>query len=860
MKISLLFALLLFQITAHASLTQSEAIERRKQVKSVSYSIDLTFKKMSPEFQGNVTLDIEFNDISKPLRVELRAKEIIGVSVNGKALQGIKSLGDHFYLPANALSNKTTVNVRYVGLKVSGEFVSHTDPDGSEYFYSHLEPYGAHQIFPCFDQPDIKATYELKVTAPSHWKIIANELASSITPQKDLSLHKFPKTPILSTYLFFVGGGDFVEWKDSHNGLPLLLYSRKSLSANVDAEEIFRITKIGLDFYSKYFDYPMPFSKYGQVFVPNFTSMGMENPGAVTLNERYIFSSKPVDALYLKRAELIFHELAHMWFGNLVTMKWWDDLWLNEAFASYFAGVGLKVALNKPTSDLYFQVQKYGAYKEDEYSTSHPVMSDVPDALSAFASFDSITYSKGSAVLKQLHNLVGDEVFRKGLSFYFKTYAFKNTLFSDFLQSFEKFYGKSLSGWAAIWLQTRGVNSISSKFSCKDGKLSSFSILMAPSADNNFYPRKSNFGFYKIKNGSVEKLFIESFEFNSKETSFPNMAGKSCPDFVFPNEGDNDYGIYSLDQNSIKHVKTILARHPDMTSRYMLWNILAYSVREGNLTVEQFLEAGGEALKQEENGELLTLVTGLTSNSKQSAIRDVFNIFANNGQREQYSKNYESIVFNRLLNLPKNHDLKQVFYELFALIAQSKLGQERIIDYLERNKKGTAEFNQDTRWRLLVALGRNNHPKAFELAEKEFAIDRTESGERNFFGVKTSIPDLKHRKEMWENFMSPGKFSMVTAYDSAEYVHTPNHPEMSLPFMQRYFDYLSGEDWIRNNGFANHYFHRFYPTYVCSPEMLKMSQEAFKKAQRLSPRARNRWTQVQEELEICVQRKFKASY
>lgn len=861
MKIIFFLAAIFFHYSVFANLTQTEAINRRKQVQSVSYNIDLTFKKGIPVFDGVVTLNVELTDVTQPLRVDLRAREIKSVTINGKNLQAFEKGPDSFSIPVKNLHKNMKVTVTYSGFRDQADFLTFIDPtDGSEYFYSHLEPYGAHVIFPCFNQPDIKATYELSVNAPSEWKIIANESSTSIKTVNNVTTHKFSKTPLLSTYLFFVGGGNFVEWKDSHNGLPLYLYARKSLAKNVDVEEVFKVTKKGLDYFSKYFNYLMPFSKYGQVFVPNFVSMGMENPGAVTLNEKNIFTSPPLMAMRIKREDLIMHELAHMWFGDLVTMKWWDDLWLNEAFASYFAGLATKEALGRSTSDLYFQAQKYNSYKEDSFSTTHPVMGEVPDSMSAFATFDAITYSKGASVLKQLHNLVGDKVFREGLEFYFKTYAYKNTLFTDFLQAFEKFHGSSLKDWAHSWLQSKGLNSIAPKISCEQGKVKSFSVLMKPSVDKKFFPHKADFGFYKSGDKNVSLLYKESLYFDKAETSFPQLTGKACPDFVFPNEGDHDYGLYYFDSVSLKHINKALAFHPDSNGRLLLWNMLAFGVRDGSIDINIFLKAAEEAFKFEAEGEVINIITGIQPNIKNASFRDTFNIFASIDDRTKFAPIFESRIYNRLLNLPKDHSFKQDLYVLFSLVAQSKLAQDRIIQYLGKAKAGTSEFNQEMRWRLLTALSRNGHPSAIPMAEAEFKADQTESGERNLIIVKTAFPSLKTREELWNKFLHFDSMNPMTAYDASEFVHTPNRPDLSAPFLQKYFDLLRDMDWIQFNGLTNHYFSRFYPTYVCSPEALKMSQNAFQNAKRLSPKAKSRWIQLEEELALCIQRKSKSSY
>ncbi len=860
MKWMTLLLIFFLQEKAFADLTQQEAINRRKQVKSIAYELNFTFQKMNSNFEGLVTLDVELNDISRNLRFDLKPKELKSVLVNGEAITPTKVTAESFEIPAKLLKNKMSVVISYIGMKGSGDFISFNDTDGTEYFYTNLEPYGAHSIFPCFNQPDIKATYSLMVNAPSEWKIIANELIKDISHDKDVTIHRFHKTPPLSTYLFFVGGGHFVEWKDNHNGLPLTLYSRKSLAPYVDHQEIFNVTKKGIDYFSKYFESPMPFSKYGQIFVPSFASSGMENPGAVTLNERYIFKTEPDLYMTIKREDLIMHEIAHMWFGNLVTMKWWDDLWLNEAFASYFAALATKNAAKRESADLVVQSRKYSAYKEEQYSTYHPVMSEVQSAKTAFASFDAITYSKGAAVLNQLHKLVGDEVFKKGLVFYFKNFAFQNTTLTDFLLSFEKFYKKPISTWADSWLKTRGINTITTSFSCENGVISSFKIKLDPSKEKIRLSHKANFGFYKINQNEVTRFQVEDAVFSKETTHLPHLKGKPCPDFVFPNEEDTDYGLYYLDDRSIKNINAILAHHPDPQKRYLLWNILAMSVRNGVLSTDSYFEAVIESLKNEKERVIINLIIGTLSNSKTYSFRDTFNIFATTEQRRKYTPTIESVVFNRIINLAKDSPLRKDFYQFFALIVQSQLGQERIIQFLRKSKAGEIELAQDVRWRFITALARNGHSDALKMASEELTKDNSESGQRFFYITKTALPSLITRQEMWNHFFNMTNFSADTAYDAAEFVHTPNRPDMSEPFIQKFFDFIENIEWARDSRLANFYLTGFYPTYVCSPEALNKSKAAFHKAKKLSSRAKSKWIQLQEELQLCVLRKSEASH
>ena len=363
--------------------------------------------------------------------------------------------------------------------------------DDETYLYSQFETADAKRMFACFDQPDLKATFDLRVVAPKHWKVISNGAPETVEDAENTakdSVHTFATTPRMSTYLVALIAGPYAEWKDSytdeHGEIPLGIYCRASLAEHMDAERLFTQTKQGFGFYHKNFGLPYAFGKYDQLFVPEFNAGAMENAGAVTFLEDYVFRSKVTRASYERRAETVLHEMAHMWFGDLVTMTWWDDLWLNESFAT-FASVLCQSEATEFTEawTTFATVEKSWAYRQDQLPSTHPIAAEIPDLAAVEVNFDGITYAKGASVLKQLVAYVGLEHFLAGLRDYFRTHAFGNATFDDLLAALEKASGRDLSDWGQQWLKTTGLNTLRPDFDVDaDGRFTRFAVTQSGAA------------------------------------------------------------------------------------------------------------------------------------------------------------------------------------------------------------------------------------------------------------------------------------------------------------------------------------------------------------------------------------------
>ncbi|MBI5803308.1 aminopeptidase N, partial [Candidatus Pacearchaeota archaeon] len=492
-------------------LTREFAQKRKEQAENVKYDLFLKFEPKAESYSGVCKIsfllkkkmdEIVFDSISNVAKVLVNGKQVkfekddFSIKINEGLLEGKENVVEVYY----------EANYDH-----SGSGMHHfTDPeDGNEYLYTHFEPYDSHKVFPCFDQPDLKATLNLRIEIPTGWIAVSNENPSDANGtiiNNERKIVTFNETKKLSTYLFEIAAGNYDLFEDSYKNMKMKIYFRKSMKKYVQYKEIFKITKQGLDFYEKFFDYKYPFAKYDQIFVPEFNFGAMEQPGAVTFSEHFIVRRSMTRTERAELATVITHEMAHMWFGDLVTMKWWDDLWLNESFADLMGYFTLVKATEFKDAWENFYARKSWAYVQDQYITTHPIVADAKDTDIAFSNFDGISYAKGASVLKQLMFYIGRENFRKGIVEYFKKYQWENTELKDFLECMEKSSGMNLKEWFKSWIETTGVNSITPEIFFNDGKISSFKIIQNPSKSNGILRQhKTKVGlFYQDKKEVAE--------------------------------------------------------------------------------------------------------------------------------------------------------------------------------------------------------------------------------------------------------------------------------------------------------------------------------------------------------------------
>lgn len=860
--LTLLFPLATFAAPNRApenNLTQSFAEARKKQVSSVAYDLSLAFEKGSEQYHGTVKLQLALTQTRDPLSVDWLGEKIKNIRVNGEELKAFRSAKGWLEIPARKLKKETSLEIEFTNNfgKEGAGIQRVVDPeDKAEYIYTDFEPYQAHELFPCLDQPDLKGPLTLEVAVPSDWLAIGNELVASQENDaaKGVKITKFKPTPPLSPYLFFVGAGPFAEWKDVLDGTPLVIYARKSLARYVDEMNIFETSKKGLRFFADYFGRPYPFSKYGLVFVPEFGWSGMENPGAITLNERNLYRGPVPKSRREGRDNLILHEMAHLWFGDLVTMHWWNDLWLNESFATYLATMAMDRALGSSAAWQDFASEKSWGYWQDQLSTTHPIETKVSDVRTAKGNFDGITYAKGAAALQQLHFYVGEDAFRAGLRAYFQEFGFRNARRADFVGAIAKAGSLDLGKWTRAWLQTAGPNRVKAVWSCTAaagntaGKLASLALEQKPSSSGTLSPHRTRVGLFHKHGAELEFTVSVDAAYEGKLTKLEAPAA-DCPDFVFPNLDDKDYALFTLDDVSVKNAGAVLRGGvKDPLLRLLVWNSAYQMVREGQLPPLAYMEMALAGLEKEADEGVLGVLLG-----RHSSVPFVWRQYLSAADRQNLAPAFEAMLWKRATTEAPGSSRQMSFFDFYVRQATSPAALEKLAEMLGKDAPPAGiQLDQDRRWNLVHTLARRGHAKALAFSAAELARDPSDSGKRNAASVAVAVPNEEAKRRFWEELLSPEKIAPNTLESAAGEFHQPDQLELSEAFTADYFRRLQTIDFAKSDQLAEIYFENLFPQNLCSKKLLNLSEKSLKAARKLTPLARRYWIENNDELSRCV--------
>ena len=832
-------------------LTQAEATQRRQQVESVKYDLAIALDKGKEGYTGSVTIDLVLKDLTQDLSIDNMMDKILKITVNGAELKTYTKRKGSFDLPKKVLATNTQIQITFSNKysKEAAGFQSVIDPeDKSEYVYTDFEPYQAHKFFPCLDQPDLKARLKVSVTAPKDWKAISNELIDSTKEDGNFTTTTFKETQPISTYLFFVGAGPFVLFEDKFENTPLHLYARQSLAKYVDEENIFATTKKGLKFFNEYFGYAYPFSKYGQILIPEFAWGGMENPGMVTLNERIVFRGPVPESRRSDRDDLILHEMAHHWFGDLVTMDWWGDLWLNESFATYAASLAQESAMKQKLTWLDFFTTKAWGYWQDQLVTTHPIETPVPDVRTARGNFDGITYAKGASALKQLHFYVGDEGFREGLRYYFKNYAWKNTKRSDFIGAIALKSKVNLDEWTKTWLQTAGPNAVEVQYACERDKISKVEVIQTPSVSGTLSTHRMKIGLYELDEDELDHEETIDVVYSGAVTPVKELTGEDCPDFIMPNVEDKDYALFSLDQKSLSNASIALTGIESPLNRLMLWNILSEMLRNQKLSAVAYFDLVQYGLGKETDDGVLGFILG-----RHGVIKDQYQLYLTKEQRAEMAPKFETIVWKKIASSKEGSSLQMTFFDFFTAMAQTTDSQSKLYEMLTKNTppKGIV-LDQDRRWAIIQNLSINGHPKALELTSEEVKKDPSTNGKKMDIVARAAFPDLKMKQSMWKEIFTNKDMSYSQKKEAGSKLHLPNRPDLSEPFVEEYFKKVLSFDWASHDDIVDVYFEQLFPARLCSQKVADLSAKKFKVAKNMTNLSRRAWIEAQDELERCV--------
>ncbi|WP_411824297.1 aminopeptidase N [Leptospira sp. 'Mane'] len=804
-------------------LTQRDAEIRSETIENVSYKLDVHLTK-SETFTGKTEIHF-FAKEKKNLRVDYFSGKLTGVTLNSKTVtDSITQKDGFFYLPsAEIILGENTVSIEFETpySRTGNGLHKFVDPDDKEtYIYSQFEAFHANKMFPCFDQPDLKAKFTLTVDAPKTWKVISTTLANSIVPNPvtaENNLHIFPESAKISTYVFSLHAGSYQVWEDKHNSIPLRLFARKSLAKHVDPKDWFLFTKQGFEFFENYFGIPYPFVKYDQIIVPEFNFGAMENVAAVTFSERFVSRSAMTRAQRENLSDVILHEMAHMWFGDLVTMKWWNGLWLNESFATYMASLAQeKNSEFMETWESFFEKMKQWAYDEDSFSTNHPVEAKVNDTEEAFTQFDGITYGKGASVLKQLVFFIGEASFQKGVQSYLKKYSYSNSTLGGFLLELEFASGFPLKKWSKDWLETQGTNQIELLTFCEGNNLAWKLIQSAPGNSNKLRDHKINIGLYSLEknpaSGSENKeLKYTPFSVLYGGRSISGLTSvSSCPNFILVNEGDHDFVVWVWNEVNLEQLKLVLSQDKDSFRKLILWTSFYNQVTSGKATFDSFFELAKAVIPKEENLKIKKWVLSKLSSDRGFSYFTSRFWYPEEIRNDQLTK-LGDFFWEGLSLANPGTDLQKYWFFAYVESSYTKTSSDKIWDIY--NGKITIpglKIDQDIKWSLLSKLASLNFSKESiaTAVEKEKKADPSFRGINSSLAIEASFPE-KETKTKWMDLLRNPKKSGLSSSSLrtvAYHLFPINQKDLQYLYLNDYLDALEnftpGEDENYLDGFA----------------------------------------------------------
>lgn len=793
-------------------LTREAAETRSNLVSNASYTLELTLKEHTPEYRGRCIVAFDYRHGGRdPLKLDFITKEIHAVTLNGMATEEYLKGEFAIYLDENHLREGcNSLEITYTGLfdnTGSGFHKFHDPADSEEYLHTDFEPYDAHRLFPCFDQPDIKASCQLTVHGPSKWTYIHNTLPEHTRTNGDEVTIAFTRTAVFSTYLFALVVGPYSKWEERYNQIPLGIYCRKSLAKYMDPYNIFAITREAMATLEAYFDYPYPYDKYDQVFVPEFNFGAMENVGCVTFSEHYIFRNKKLYSEHLDRANTITHEMVHMWFGDLVTMKWWNDLWHNESFADYLSYFAM--SKGKLFSDAleHMYVRKEWAYQQDQYATTHPIASSARDTIEAFSNFDGISYSKGASVLRQLQYYIGDEAFRTAIGKYFKRFAGQNTTLDDFLSIMSETSGIDIVAWSRQWLETTGVNTLLSRI--VNGRLR---IEQLGSSGNDLIRQHAiEFTGYRLSGGALvenenQKIIIDG------KTAEAQLQPDTA--FVILNTHDHDYVKVFYSPDDIAIARQSLSTLKDPFARRLVLGSLWQMVRDNAFDPTRFIRMGIEFGMNEKDLSIL--------NSHLIAkINAIVTLYLTDENREIWMPRLNTMARERL-GRSGNSEQEQIIW--FGLLLTTALLPDEL-DYLHALVDGTEsiaslEIDQEKRWNIIARLIAFSHPGAENLFSNEKELDKSDLGLKKAFMVEASRPDSTVKEACWKAFTEQSSRSTDYLRYGMKGFHWKVQKDLLSPYVDRFFDALEKVYTERDVHYAGAFGHSLFPQWNQTPDML----------------------------------------
>ena len=807
------------------NLTRAEARERARLVHVDGYDVSLDLTTGAETFTALTT--VEFSaEAGTSTFIDLIADSVESVELNGEALDPARVFADsRIQLPDLEERNTLTVasTQRYTN---TGEGLHRfVDPaDGEVYLYSQFEVPDSRRVFPVFEQPDLKATFRFTVTAPARWTVSSNQPTPEPAPAGEangeaLATWSFEPTPVMSSYITALIAGPYHEVRGeltSRDGrtIPLGVFCRASLAEYLDADYIFEKTRQGFAFFEEQFDYPYPFDKYDQLFVPEFNAGAMENAGAVTFTEAYVFRSQVTDAMRERRVVTILHELAHMWFGDLVTMRWWNDLWLNESFAEYMSTLATAEATEwRECWTTFVASEKSWAYRQDQLPSTHPIVAEIRDLEDVLVNFDGITYAKGASVLKQLVAWVGREPFMQGVHDYFLKHHHANTELADLLSELEARSGRDLAEWSRAWLETAGVNTLRPVFELDaEGRFTSFAIAQTAHADHpTLRPHRLAVGLYADRDGELRRVRRIELDIDGATTAVPELVGEVQPELLLLNDDDLSYAKIRLDARSVETAAARLGDLSDSLPRALVWGTLWDATRDAEFPASRFVDVVlAHVARETASTTLRTLLQQLVLAASSYVAPE---------RREATLERVADELWRLAVDAEPGSDNQFQFVKAFAQIAASDDQLDTVLGLLEeRITLDELDIDTDLGWELLIALAAGGRADASEI-DAALADDRTASGEQSAAHARAALPTGAAKAAAWASvFDAPGASNLIVRATGLGFLRAADRTLLE-PYIERFFGTLL-EVWeTRSYAIAEEMIDGFYPSPLANAEL-----------------------------------------
>ena len=776
------------------NLSREEAATRAALLDVTSYSIDLDLTTGDKTFASTTTLSFTCSEPGASTFADLVDATVHEITLNGAPLDVASYADSRIPLPELAADNVLVVRADCTYSHTGEGLHRFVDPvDDRVYLYSQFEVPDARRVFTTFEQPDLKSEFTFHVTAPDHWVVVSNAPTPEPQPvdgREGVAVWRFPTTKRMSTYITAVVAGEYHGVFDTYEGkfgtIPLGHYCRQSLVEYLDRDELVKITRQSFEFFEEQFAFPYPFEKYDQLYVPEYNMGAMENAGCVTLRDEYLPRSRQPRSFYEFRCSVITHEMAHMWFGDLVTMKWWDDLWLNESFAEwacYWCEAEATEFTDAWTG--FANARKQTGYRADQLPSTHPIAADNYDLEAVEVNFDMITYAKGASVLKQLVAWVGLEDFVAGLRQYFQDHAYGNTEFGDLLAALEKSSGRELGSWADEWLQTAGVNTLTPEFDlADDGTYSRFVVRQSAHPDHPTLRRhRLGIGFYDfVEDRLVRRDYVE-VDVSGETTDIAEAVGQRQPDLLLLNDGDLAYAKIRLDERSLTTAINGLSKLDDSLARAVLWGATWDMTRDAELPASDFVDLVLGNIGAETDPWGVTRIPGFAAQAVGS--------FSAPDNRSALKSTWERGLRDLLLAAAPGSDQQLTFARYYAGAARS----DQALSDLEALLDGSLTVeglavDTDLRWTLVTGLAARGRADDARIDE-ELKRDNTISGQEHAAGARAAMPTAEAKARAWKQAMLDPNTPNETARSVIMNFQRSDQDEVLAPYVDAYFDAVS---------------------------------------------------------------------